>query len=108
MYVCIQLNLFLEGLSGSSDLPVPIRNTVVLLTRTISGTTAATMKPLLSGPPIKRTPSIKRTLSQVSKLTSYIFLLTNPYSDADADTKINCIWLIFVVNNLYEADTGLN
>ena len=51
MYVCIQLNLFLEGLSGSSDLPVPIRNTVVLLTRTISGTTAATMKPLLSGPP---------------------------------------------------------
>ena len=47
----IQLNLFLEGLSGSSDLPVPIRNTVVLLTRTISGTTAATMKPLLSGPP---------------------------------------------------------
>ena len=33
-----------------------------------------TVKPLLSGPPIERTPSIKRTLSQVPKLTSYISL----------------------------------
>ena len=31
-----------------------------------------TVKPLLSGPPIKRTPSVKRTLSRVTKLTSYI------------------------------------
>ena len=28
---------------------------------------ATTVKPLLSGPPIKRTPSIKRTLSLVPK-----------------------------------------
>ena len=36
------------------------------------------VKPLLSGPPIKRTPSIKRTLSRVPKLTSYIFLYKEP------------------------------
>ena len=34
-----------------------------------------TVKPLSSGPPIKRTPSIKRTLSRVPKLTSYISLI---------------------------------
>ena len=33
-----------------------------------------TVKPLLSRPPIKWTPSIKRTLSRVLKLTSYISL----------------------------------
>ena len=55
-----------------------------------------TVKPLLSGPPIKR------TLCNIL----YIFpFMTNPYS---ADTKINCIWLISIVNNLYKADTGLN
>ena len=37
-----------------------------------------TVKPLLSGPSIKRTPSTKRTLSQVAKLTSYIFLYNEP------------------------------
>ena len=37
-----------------------------------------TVKPLLSGPPIKRTPSIKRTLSRVPKLTSYISLYNEP------------------------------
>ena len=37
-----------------------------------------TVKPLLSEPPFKRTPSIKRTLSRVPKLT-------NPYS---ADTSV--------------------
>ena len=37
-----------------------------------------TVKPLLSGPPIKRTPSIKWTLSQVLKLTSYISLYNDP------------------------------
>ena len=37
-----------------------------------------TVEPLLSGPPIKRTPSIKRTLSRVPKLTSYIFLYNVP------------------------------
>ena len=31
-----------------------------------------TVKPLLSGPSIEQTPSIKRALSQVPKLTSYI------------------------------------
>jgi len=38
------------------------------------------VKPLLSGPPIKRTPSVKRTLSLVPKLTSYISVITNLYS----------------------------
>ena len=42
------------------------------------------MKPLLSGPPIKRIPSIKRTQSWVPKLTIGPFI-TNPYS---ADTSI--------------------
>ena len=37
-----------------------------------------TVKPLLSGPPIKRTPSMKRTLSRVPKLTSYISLYNEP------------------------------
>ena len=39
-----------------------------------SKTSSNTVKPLLSGPPIKQTPSIKRTLSRVPKLTSYISL----------------------------------
>ena len=37
-----------------------------------------TVKPLLSGPPIKRTPSIKRTLRRVPKLTSYISFCNEP------------------------------
>ena len=37
-----------------------------------------TVKPLLIGPPIKRTPSIKQTLSQVPKLTFYISLYNEP------------------------------
>ena len=37
-----------------------------------------TVKPLLSGPPIKRTPSIKGTLSRVLKLTSYTSLYNEP------------------------------
>jgi len=37
-----------------------------------------TVKPLLSGPPIKRTPSIKGTLSLVPKLTCYISLYNEP------------------------------
>ena len=37
-----------------------------------------TAKPLLSGPPIKQTPSIKRTLSRVLKLASYISLYNEP------------------------------
>ena len=68
--------------------------------------TVTTVKPLLDGPPIKWPPSIKRTLSQVPKLTSYISRTNSAYSadtstGADADTKINCIWLISIVNNLY-------
>ena len=71
------------------------------------------MKPLLSGPPIKQTPSIKRTLSRVPKLMSYISLYNEPLFSgqlyyADADTKISCIWLISIVKNLYQAGTGLN
>ena len=46
---------------------------------------ASTVTPLLSGPPIKRTPSIKRTLSR-SRNERLIFpFMTNPYS---ADTSI--------------------
>ena len=46
---------------------------------------ANTVKPLLSGPPIKQTPSIKRTLSR-SRNERFIFpFITNPYS---ADTCI--------------------
>ena len=59
-----------------------------------------TVKPLLSGPPFKRTPSLKQTLSRVPKLTSTISLYNEPVFSgnlylADADTKMNCIWLIF-------------
>ena len=39
---------------------------------------AYTVKPLLSGPPIKWTPSIKQTLSQVPRSTSYISLYNEP------------------------------
>ena len=58
------------------------------------------VKPLLSGSPFRRTPSLKRTLSRVPKLTSTIFLYNEPVFSghlylADADTKINCIRLIF-------------
>jgi len=38
----------------------------------------STVKPLLSGPPSKRTPSIKRTLTLIPKLTSYISLYNEP------------------------------
>ena len=41
-------------------------------------TVSNTVKPLLSGPPIKWTPSIKRTLGRIPKLTSYIFLYNEP------------------------------
>ena len=37
-----------------------------------------TVKPLLSGPPIMWTPSIKQTLSRVRKLSSYISLYNEP------------------------------
>ena len=42
------------------------------------GVMSTTVKPLLSGPPIKRTPSTMRTLSRVPKLTSYISLYNEP------------------------------
>ena len=46
-----------------------------------------------------RTPSIKQTLSWVPKRTSDISLYNEPLFSghlyqADADTKISCIWLI--------------
>ena len=54
---------------------------------------------------IKRTPSIKRTLSRVPKLTSYVFLYNEPLLTADnsikridVETKLNCIWLISIVH----------
>ena len=37
----------------------------------------------------------------------FIPFITKPFS-ADPDTKITCIWLISIVKNLYQADTGLN
>ena len=40
------------------------------------GVQTTTVKPLLRGPPIKRTPSIKRTLCRVPKLMSHTFLFT--------------------------------
>ena len=51
-----------------------------------------TVKRLLSGPPVKGTPSIKRTLGRVPKLTSYIslyneLLFSAHLYQADADTK---------------------
>ena len=59
-----------------------------------------TVKPVLSGPPIKRTPSC------VPKRTSDISLYNEPLSSGhlyweDADTKISCIWLISIVKHLY-------
>ena len=78
----------------------------VVSTRGTSFIFRCTVKPLLSGSPFKRTPSLKRTLSRVPKLTSTIFLYNKPVFRghlylADADTKINCIRLIFNVKNLY-------
>ena len=55
--------------SNQSYLKPFLLNTLLLLIKIY------TVKPLLIGPPIKPTPSIKRTLSQVQKLTSYISLL---------------------------------
>ena len=65
-----------------------------------------TVKRLLSGSPIKRTPFIKRTLNRVPKLTSFISLYNEPWLSghlyqADADTKTDCIWLISIDKNLY-------
>ena len=65
-----------------------------------------TVKPLLSGLPIKWTPSIKWTLRWVPKRMSDISLYDEPLFSghlyqADADTNICCIWLISIVKNLY-------
>ena len=46
---------------GGEAVPVPV---------TWPAPAFITVKPLLSGPPIKRTPCIKRTLSRVLKRTS--------------------------------------
>ena len=56
--------------------------------------------------PIKQTPFIKRTLSQVPKQTSDISLYNEPLFSrhlywVDEETKISCIWLISIVKNLY-------
>ena len=55
--------------SNQSYLKPFLLNTLLLLIKIY------TVKPLLIGPPIKPTPSITQTLSQVQKLTSYISLL---------------------------------
>ena len=57
------------------------------------------MKPLLSGPPIKRTPSIKRTLSRVPKRTSDISLYNKPLlrRTRTQNNTVSCIWLISIV-----------
>ena len=52
------------------------------------------MKPLLSGPPIKRTPSIKRTLSRVPKLMSHISLYHYEPACIQRTPLLNRIWLI--------------
>ena len=39
----------------------------------------STVKPVLSGPPIKRTPFIKRTLAWVPKFSYNIYCITNLY-----------------------------
>ena len=62
----------------------------------------------LGGRPIKRTPSIKPALSRAPKLTSLISLYNEPLFcrhlyQVDADTKVNCIWIISVVKNLLSA-----
>ena len=62
-----------------------------------------TLKPLLSGPPIKRAPSIKRTLSRVPKLKSYKLYLAkfdclNPLLSGHIVTELT----IVVLDNVLE------
>ena len=54
---------------------------------------ANTVKPLLGGPPIKWTPSIKQTLSWVPKRTSDISLCNEPLFSG----HLYCIWLYFLL-----------
>ena len=68
MMLSSMLGLLINN-SNQSYLKPFLLNTLLLLIKIY------TVKPLLIGPPIKPTPSIKRTLSQVQKLTSYISLL---------------------------------
>ena len=68
MMLSSMLGLLINN-SDQSYLKPFLLNTLLLLIKIY------TVKPLLIGPPIKPTPSIKRTLSQVQKLTSYISLL---------------------------------
>ena len=59
-----------------------------------------------AGPQLSGHPLLSGHKSQVPKLMSFCSFLTNPYS---ADTsKVNRIWLISIVKNLYKVDTGLN
>ena len=65
------------------------------------------MKPLLSGPPIKRTQS------GVPKLTCFVSLYNEPLFSghlflADVDTKINRIWLISIVKTSIKRTTDLD
>ena len=54
----------------------------------------------------KQTPFIKRTLSLVPKLVSYIYLYDKPLFSGhlylvDADTKLNFILLTSIVKNIH-------
>ena len=68
MMLSSMLGLLINN-SNQSYLKPFLLNTLLLLIKIY------TVKPLLIGFPIKPTPSITRTLSQVQKLTSYISLL---------------------------------
>ena len=50
---------------------------VVVIVIFIYNHKCTTVKPVLSGPPIKRTPFIKRTLAWVPKFSSNIYGITN-------------------------------
>ena len=64
------------------------------------------LKSMYSETSIEAGPQLSGHKSQVPKLMSFCLFLTNPYS---ADTsKVNRIWLISIVKNLYKVDTGLN
>ena len=77
---CVQRNLYLNCVSlrkvlKACDIVWFVSSTSILRRHwpeCVAIGRVNTVKPLLSGHPIKQTPSIKRTLSQVPKITSYI------------------------------------
>ena len=63
------------------------------------------MKPLVSGPPqVSGHPLLADTKPGPEINVFYLYnelLLSGHLYKADADTKINYVWLISIVNNLY-------